>query len=84
VAAPTVRGLGAAGAEHAARAKVSPDEWLARRAHVPIGTPDQVIEKLRAYAELGVGYVIPVFPYGREREMVRVLAERVIPATRAA
>ena len=71
-------------AEHAARAKVSPDAWLARRAHVPIGTPDQVIEKLRAYAELGVGYVIPVFPYGREREMVRVLAERVIPAMRAA
>lgn len=67
-------------AEHAARAKLSADEWLGRRAHVPIGTPERVVERLRAYEALGVSYVIPVFPYGHERESIRIFGERVIPA----
>src|SRR5579859_4038816 len=47
----------------AARAKIAPDEWLARRKGHPVGTPEQVAETLRRYADLGVTYVIPVFPY---------------------
>ncbi|MBU6422925.1 MAG: LLM class flavin-dependent oxidoreductase [Chloroflexi bacterium] len=64
----------------AARAKIAPAEWLARREGHPIGTPDEVAEALRAFARLGVSYVIPVFPYGYDRECLRVFAEKVIPA----
>jgi probable F420-dependent oxidoreductase len=66
--------------ELAARAKIAPDEWRARRRGHPVGTPDQVAGTLRGYAELGVTYVIPVFPFGYDRECLRVFAEHVIPA----
>lgn len=69
-------------AEHASRAKLSPQDWLARRAHAPVGTPEQVIEKLRPYQALGVDYLVPVFPFGTERESARLFGERVIPAMR--
>ncbi len=63
----------------AERAKITPDEWRARRTG-PVGTPDQVVTALRAYAALGVTYLIPVFPYGYDRECLRVFAREVIPA----
>jgi probable F420-dependent oxidoreductase len=66
--------------ELATRAKITPDEWRSRRRGHPVGTPDQVAEALRAYARLGVAYVIPVFPYGYDRECLRVFAQQVIPA----
>ena len=66
--------------EAAARAKIAPDEWRARRRAYPLGTPDQVVEALRAYVRLGVTYLIPVFPYGYDRECFRVFAQEVIPA----
>jgi probable F420-dependent oxidoreductase len=65
--------------ELAARAKITPGEWRSRRKGQPVGTPDQVAEALRAYAELGVTYVIPVFPYGYDRECLRVFATTVVP-----
>ena len=64
----------------AARAKTTRSEWLRARPRLVIGTPEQVVERLRAYAAAGVQYFIPLFPYRYEREMLRVLAERVIPA----
>ncbi len=64
----------------AARAKITPDEWRARRAGHPVGTPDVVAESLRAFARLGVSYLVPVFPFGYDRECLRVFAEKVIPA----
>jgi len=63
----------------AGRAKISPDEWRARRRGHPVGTPDQVAEALRGYVRLGVSYLIPVFPYGYDRECFRVFATQVIP-----
>lgn len=48
------------------------------------GPAEAIVERLREYAALGVSYVIPVFPYGKEREMVALFAERVIPALRTA
>ena len=66
--------------EVAARAKTTRSEWLRARPRLAIGTPERVIERLRAYAALGVRYFIPVFPYGHEREMLRVFADRVMPA----
>jgi F420-dependent oxidoreductase-like protein len=66
-------------AELAARAKITPAEWRSRRTGQPVGTPDRVAEALRAYAKLGVTYVIPVFPFGYDRECLRVFATQVIP-----
>jgi len=63
----------------AARSKVTSAEWRARRAGHPVGTPDQVAEALRPYARLGVTYLIPVFPYGYDRECLRVFATEVMP-----
>ncbi len=63
----------------AARAKITPDEWRARRAGHPVGTPEQVAEALRPYAKLGVTYLMPVFPFGYDRECLRVFATQVIP-----
>ncbi|HEX9436211.1 MAG TPA: LLM class flavin-dependent oxidoreductase [Candidatus Limnocylindria bacterium] len=63
----------------AARAKITPDEWRARRRGHPVGTPNEVVESLRGYAKHGVTYVIPVFPYGYDRECFRVFATQVIP-----
>ncbi|MBI2773630.1 MAG: LLM class flavin-dependent oxidoreductase [Chloroflexi bacterium] len=63
----------------AARANVTPDVWLSRRAGQPVGTPDRVAEALRAYVKLGVSYLIPVFPYGYDRECLGVFAQQVIP-----
>ena len=64
----------------AARAKITPDEWRARRRGHPVGTPDEVAEALRGYAKAGVSYLIPVFPYGYDRECFGVFAREVIPA----
>jgi F420-dependent oxidoreductase-like protein len=66
-------------ADLAARAKIAPDEWRARRRAHPVGTPDQVAEALRGYLKAGVTYLIPVFPYGYDRECLRVFATQVIP-----
>jgi probable F420-dependent oxidoreductase len=66
--------------ELAVRAKIAPDEWRARRRGHPVGTPDQVASALREYAKLGVTYFIPVFPYGYDREGLRVFAKQVMPA----
>ena len=65
--------------EVAARTGATPRVWRERRADQAIGTPDEVAEMLRPYAKLGVGYLIPVFPYGYDRECLRVFATKVIP-----
>ncbi|MEK7859779.1 MAG: hypothetical protein AAB284_00310, partial [Chloroflexota bacterium] len=70
--------------EYAARAKTTREEWLRARPHLPIGTPDRIVERIRRYAALGVSYLIPVFPYGRDRESVRLFSRDVIPELRSA
>lgn len=70
--------------EYAARAKTTREEWLRARPHLPIGTPDRIVERIRRYAALGVSYLIPVFPYGRDRESVRLFSEHVIQELRSA
>ncbi len=64
----------------AARAKTTREQWLAARPRLVIGMPDRVIERMRAYAKLGVAYWQLLFPYGYEREMLRIFARRVMPA----
>ncbi len=63
----------------AARAGITPEQWHERRRGRPVGTPDQVADAFRQYAALGITYLIPVFPYGYDRECLRVFAEKVMP-----
>ena len=44
-----------------------------------VGTPDQVRERLKAYQALGVSQLMLLFPYRREREMLRLVGEDVLP-----
>lgn len=63
----------------AERATIPADEWRARRKGHPVGTPEQVASALRPYRDLGVSYIIPVFPFGFDRECLDVFARKVIP-----
>ncbi|HVM40750.1 MAG TPA: LLM class F420-dependent oxidoreductase [Acidimicrobiia bacterium] len=47
-----------------------------------IGTPEQVVEQLRRYEELGCSYVVPFFPDYPGTESLTLLAERVMPEFR--
>lgn len=84
VLAETQSALGTVLDELAARSRTTREAWLRARPATIVGTPDQVVERLRAFAQVGCSYFLPVFPYRREREMLRVLAERVMPALRDA
>ncbi len=66
--------------EAASRAKLARREWLARSPQRAIGTPDVIAGRLRRYAAAGVEYVVLLFAYRYEREMLEVFAERVLPA----
>jgi F420-dependent oxidoreductase-like protein len=47
-----------------------------------VGTPEQVCEKLRSYADLGVGGIVPWCADYPETETLRLLADKVIPEFR--
>jgi len=60
----------------AARAKTDRAGFLASRPGLIFGTPEVALEKLRAYASLGIGHVNVMFqPYGTEREQIAALGE---------
>ncbi|HET8569072.1 MAG TPA: TIGR03560 family F420-dependent LLM class oxidoreductase [Candidatus Limnocylindria bacterium] len=61
--------------ETAKKAGVTPAEWRAARPGAIVGTPDEAAERFRALAKAGVEHANVMFPYGRETEMVRALAE---------
>lgn len=79
VVAPDGTALAALLDELAARAKTNREEWRKARPSTIVGTPEEVAERLRAFATAGCAMFIPVFPYGREREMLPLLA-RIAPA----
>jgi alkanesulfonate monooxygenase SsuD/methylene tetrahydromethanopterin reductase-like flavin-dependent oxidoreductase (luciferase family) len=62
----------------------------ALREHAVVGTPEQVAEGVRAYAAAAAGHELhyvaqlyyPGMPYERQREAVRVFAQRVMPLLR--
>ena len=66
-------------AEVTARWDGTPEAKRARVREAIVGTPAEVRERLEAYGALGVSQVMFLFPYRREREMVRVIAEEVLP-----
>ena len=80
IVAETRRDLDAVIDELAADEKTTADRWRSAHPSAIAGTPDDVIARLRAFEKVGCGYFLAVFPYRREREMLGVLAEHVIPA----
>ncbi|MDQ6857982.1 MAG: LLM class flavin-dependent oxidoreductase [Chloroflexota bacterium] len=80
IAGGTAKEVDALVADAAARAKQTPDQWHAARPSAIVGTPDQVIARLREYAAVGVDHVNALFPYTRERELVDVLGRSVVAA----
>ncbi len=82
IAGATANAVDALVADAAARAKQTPDQWRSARPSAIVGTPDQVIARLREYAAVGVNHVNALFPYTRERELIDVLGRSVVAALR--
>jgi alkanesulfonate monooxygenase SsuD/methylene tetrahydromethanopterin reductase-like flavin-dependent oxidoreductase (luciferase family) len=76
----TARDVDALVAETAGRAKLTPDQWRAARPAAIVGTPTEVIPRLREYAAIGIDHVNALLPYTREREMVELLGREVVRA----
>jgi F420-dependent oxidoreductase-like protein len=82
VVGATARDVDAVVADAADRAKQSPDQWRAARPAAIVGTPDQVVTRLREYARIGIDHVNSLFPYTHEREMVELLGLEAVAALR--
>jgi alkanesulfonate monooxygenase SsuD/methylene tetrahydromethanopterin reductase-like flavin-dependent oxidoreductase (luciferase family) len=76
----TARDVDALVAETAGRAKLTPDQWRAARPAAIVGTPTEVIPRLREYAAIGIDHVNALLPYTREREMIELLGREVVRA----
>jgi len=59
--------------------RTSLETYLSR---VIAGTPEQCVEKIQRYADLGVTYLIPHFPHTGDLKPLQTFAEEVIPAFR--
>ena len=80
VVGTTARDVDALVADAAGRAKLTPERWRAARPAAIVGTPNDVVARLREYAALGVDHVNALFPYTREREMVELLGKEAVAA----
>jgi alkanesulfonate monooxygenase SsuD/methylene tetrahydromethanopterin reductase-like flavin-dependent oxidoreductase (luciferase family) len=67
----------------AAAAKIAgqaPNEWRARRPAAIVGSPNEVVARLREYATIGIDHVNAIFPYTHERAMVELLGREALRA----
>ncbi|MFQ5871534.1 MAG: LLM class flavin-dependent oxidoreductase, partial [Candidatus Geothermarchaeales archaeon] len=55
------------------------DEYLARRRGALVGPPEQVIDRLQEYMDLGIDHFILMFPDIREVTPLSYFASEVIP-----
>ena len=78
VAGATARDVDALVADTARITGQTPEQWRAERPAAIIGTPEQVIARLREYALAGIDHVNALFPYTRELESVEVLGRDAI------
>jgi alkanesulfonate monooxygenase SsuD/methylene tetrahydromethanopterin reductase-like flavin-dependent oxidoreductase (luciferase family) len=78
----TAKDVEALVSDAAGRAKQTPDQWRSARPSAIVGTPDQVIARLREYAAIGIDHVNALLPYTRERELIDVLGRSVVAALR--
>ncbi|HEX9494556.1 MAG TPA: LLM class flavin-dependent oxidoreductase [Candidatus Limnocylindria bacterium] len=83
VVGATPRDVEASVARTAARAGLSADEWRSQRPAAIVGTPDQVVERLRDYARIGIDHVNALFPYTEERAMIELLGGGAVKALAA-
>ncbi len=79
IVASTQAEVEAIAAEVSARWAGSAQERENRLREAIVGTPAEVREQIRAYEALDVCQVMFLFPYGREREMLRLIGEEVLP-----
>ena len=70
-------------ARTAARAGLSAAEWRAARPTAIVGTPDEVVARLREYAKIGIDHVNALFPYTEERAMIELLGGGAVQALAA-
>jgi len=73
--APTRKEVDALVAELASKAKTTPAEWLAARSGAIVGTTDEAAEKFREIARGEIDHANVMFPYGREIDGVKALAQ---------
>ena len=73
--APTRRELDALVDELAAKAKTTRAEWLGARSGAIVGTTDEAAEKFREIARGDIDHANVMFPYGRELDGVKALAQ---------
>ncbi|TFG27851.1 LLM class flavin-dependent oxidoreductase [Candidatus Thorarchaeota archaeon] len=65
--------------EGAKKRNISLDKYRERIASSMWGTPDIIVEKLRAYKDLGVTHSIFMFPHKEEIKQIEIFGEKVIP-----
>ncbi|TET20067.1 hypothetical protein E3J74_04460 [Candidatus Bathyarchaeota archaeon] len=58
-----------------ARAQISLKEYKDR--HV-VGTPAQCVEKIRELVDLGITYVVVIFPDMKDLQVLRLFSDKVI------
>ena len=80
--AGTPRALEALLSDLAARAKQTVDEWRAARPAAIVGTPTEILPRLREYAALGIEHANVIFPYRLELDCIDALSREVIPTLR--
>ena len=73
--APTRKEVDALVDELASKAKTTRAEWLAARAGAIVGTTEEAAEKFREIARGGIDHANVMFPYGREIEGIKALAQ---------
>ena len=64
--------------EGAKKRNLSIDNYRKRVSSSLWGTPEELIEKLRAYEELGVSHAIFMFPHGEEKNQAELFGRQVI------
>jgi alkanesulfonate monooxygenase SsuD/methylene tetrahydromethanopterin reductase-like flavin-dependent oxidoreductase (luciferase family) len=82
VAGSTSREVDAIVSDLAGRAKQTSDQWRTARPTAIIGTPDEVIARLREYAAIGIEHANVILPYTREIETIELLGRAVVAAIR--
>jgi len=61
--------------EEASRRSISIDKMGRRLKSALWGTPDEIAERLEAYADGGVSHTILMMPHGKEIESMRAIGE---------
>ncbi|MFQ5950524.1 MAG: hypothetical protein ACE5KH_00395, partial [Candidatus Geothermarchaeales archaeon] len=67
-------------AERARQRDIPQEEYRRRLEYAAVGTPEECIDNLKMYGDVGVTYFFLIFPNLRNLEPLRLFAKEVIPA----